>query len=106
MREEVKENLEVEGVGENTEGDPLPNNATPKEKMVARIASLVYVNDNLLEKALDYCQEKGKETTTMESYVLKHFSYLLPLFPELQQEYLEEVMARKKKQRRIRSKRK
>jgi hypothetical protein len=73
-----------------------------KEETIDQIAAKVYQTEELLVDAVNYCCENGNNEVSMEEYVRRHFSYLLPKFPEVAEVYCSEVKKRQASLRKAR----
>jgi hypothetical protein len=83
----------------DTEGNKVTN-PSKRDELVIRLAWEVYADPSLLTQAVEYCSKKGKEQTSLEQYVDKHFGMLVSKFPKVRDEYVEYQKQKRKKIRR------
>lgn len=79
-------------------------NLTFKEKAILDIATLIYQDKDLLDRAVAACGGSNSKQT-MVGYVSKYFSHLLSKFPSVQEEYLNQVRQKHNKLKKARQKR-
>ena len=105
QKQETKEvSYELDAVTKNTDGEEVAN-STLKDRTIMCLASLVYENEELLSKALDYCMKDGNQRLSMEVYVEDNFGTLLSKFPQLQKEYISSIRVKNAKAKKLRKKR-